>query len=320
MKIGIKIKRLRQEQGMTQKSLADSLYVTAQAVSRWENDEVEPSLETLSKLAQILKCQVQEFFTEETAVETPQLVDIEGETPQLDPEGATIVAASIANGLKNANTKNETTETLVSEKPNGQVIAICEITNNPIYEGQEIHKITVDKKVIIASTEGRDIHNRQQTIKQEHINQQKEAFAKVEKDGQQKRARFWRIFSYIASAISLIVTVVIIIAVPEVWLTTTVIGVGFTFFIATVLLRNNFIFEMWTDIILFVGVKTPGVIFSLDFDGLVFLVAVKIIFFILNILLAIAGFIFATLLAMALSIFVYPFALYLSYKRPERLE
>ena len=39
--IGNNIKRLRTERGMTQKALADKLFVSAQAVSRWENNEVE---------------------------------------------------------------------------------------------------------------------------------------------------------------------------------------------------------------------------------------------------------------------------------------
>ena len=38
MMIGGNIKKLRLEQGMTQKNLADKLFVSAQAVSRWENN------------------------------------------------------------------------------------------------------------------------------------------------------------------------------------------------------------------------------------------------------------------------------------------
>ena len=51
--IGANIKRLRTQHGMTQKNLADKLFVSAQAVSRWENDEVEPSIGTIMDLAKI---------------------------------------------------------------------------------------------------------------------------------------------------------------------------------------------------------------------------------------------------------------------------
>ena len=34
----------REQRGMTQQDLAEKLYVTRQAVSRWENGETEPSV------------------------------------------------------------------------------------------------------------------------------------------------------------------------------------------------------------------------------------------------------------------------------------
>ena len=42
MKIGKKIQQLRKEKEMTQRDLANRLKVSPQAISRWENDEVEP--------------------------------------------------------------------------------------------------------------------------------------------------------------------------------------------------------------------------------------------------------------------------------------
>jgi uncharacterized membrane protein len=67
--------------------------------------------------------------------------------------------------------------------------------------------------------------------------------------------------------------------------------------------------DLWQGVASWGFVKMPGIIFSLSFDGLVFLIATKILFFILGIILATISAIFATVLAMALSLFVYPFAL-----------
>ena len=47
------IKTLRVKKGYTQKELADILHVTAQAVSRWENGDVEPSIGTIKEMAKI---------------------------------------------------------------------------------------------------------------------------------------------------------------------------------------------------------------------------------------------------------------------------
>lgn len=43
--------KLRQEKGVSQEELADQLFVTRQAVSRWENGETVPNTETLKRLS-----------------------------------------------------------------------------------------------------------------------------------------------------------------------------------------------------------------------------------------------------------------------------
>jgi len=47
------IAALRQKHGLTQDELAAKLYVTRQAVSRWENGETSPSAETLMELSKL---------------------------------------------------------------------------------------------------------------------------------------------------------------------------------------------------------------------------------------------------------------------------
>ena len=56
MTLGQKIKKLRINKCLTQKELADQVYVTFQTVSKWENDENEPDVATLRELARILGC------------------------------------------------------------------------------------------------------------------------------------------------------------------------------------------------------------------------------------------------------------------------
>lgn len=43
--------RLREQRGMTQQDLADQLYVTRQAVSRWETGETEPGIDMRKLIA-----------------------------------------------------------------------------------------------------------------------------------------------------------------------------------------------------------------------------------------------------------------------------
>lgn len=47
------LQKLRESKGMTQAELAEKLFVTRQAVSRWENGETIPSTDTLKMLSKI---------------------------------------------------------------------------------------------------------------------------------------------------------------------------------------------------------------------------------------------------------------------------
>ncbi|MBR2409170.1 MAG: helix-turn-helix transcriptional regulator [Lachnospiraceae bacterium] len=69
MTIGKRIATLRKEKGMTQEELSQKMEVSAQAVSKWENDQSCPDITSLPKLAKILGVTVDELLSgkEETA-------------------------------------------------------------------------------------------------------------------------------------------------------------------------------------------------------------------------------------------------------------
>lgn len=65
MEFGEKLKQTREEKGMTQQALAQQLFVTRQAVSRWECGARYPDLITVRKLSQILDISLDELLSEE---------------------------------------------------------------------------------------------------------------------------------------------------------------------------------------------------------------------------------------------------------------
>ena len=65
MEFGEKLKQLREEKGMTQQTIAEKLYVTRQAVSRWECGARYPDLLTAKKIAQILNASLDEMLSGE---------------------------------------------------------------------------------------------------------------------------------------------------------------------------------------------------------------------------------------------------------------
>ena len=65
VEFGEKVKRAREEKGMTQQSLSEQLYVTRQAVSRWECGARYPDLLNAKKLADILEVSLDELLSGE---------------------------------------------------------------------------------------------------------------------------------------------------------------------------------------------------------------------------------------------------------------
>jgi transcriptional regulator with XRE-family HTH domain len=273
--LGEKIKALRIEKGMTQKDLADKLFVTAQAVSRWENGEVEPSISTVVEMAKIF------------GVSGDLLLGVEGSTQQ---------------------TEVKVEEKFVYQEPVKPVLGVCETCNKPIFEANDLVRKTFG---------GRHQSTHLYCFSCERKRQESEKMEKI------NRSRTNRIKAYvwggIAAGIVLAITIFSAIDANDFSsvLFYSVIAVAIFTFISCCFLNNNFIGGLTIDIFQFGFVRMPGLIFGLDLDGIIWFLTVKLVLFILGIVLAIAFGILGLLIGGALSIVVYPFALYKSYKHPE---
>lgn len=280
--LGDKIKKIRNEKGMTQKDLADKLFVTAQAVSRWENNEVEPSVSTVFEIAKIFNVTVGELLGEE--------------------------AQQTQEELKKEEKAKETASTQV-EAPK-VVLAVCEQCNKPIYNGSDIVRKTdyiTNQKIVIC----KDCDTK---------NKKKEHASKVYYGVQQRKKSFlWGgIFSGIILLICLWISIGSSFDVGTT-IAMTVVGLLFFPFISCLYLHNNFVMEMFATIATW-SVRFPGLIFTLDLDGIVWLLTVKLMFWILGAMISICCFILATALSLVVSPFVYPFALTKSLRHPELAE
>lgn len=58
MSIGDRLCKLRKSKGFTQLDLANKLFITDKAISSWEQNRTEPSLEMLVRIAEILDCSI----------------------------------------------------------------------------------------------------------------------------------------------------------------------------------------------------------------------------------------------------------------------
>ena len=82
--IGRRIAENRKRLGMTQDQLAEKLGVTAQAVSKWENDQSCPDITMLPRLAEIFGISTDALLGRDTAqpVHTAEVIDEEENEPE----------------------------------------------------------------------------------------------------------------------------------------------------------------------------------------------------------------------------------------------
>ena len=65
MTFGEKLTAARKEKNLSQEALAQKLYVTRQAISRWENNSTQPSFEILSVICRELDKTPNDFIETE---------------------------------------------------------------------------------------------------------------------------------------------------------------------------------------------------------------------------------------------------------------
>lgn len=70
---GENVRKAREEMGITQQTLADKLYVTRQAVSRWENGSRYPDLLTAKSLAKALDTSLDELLVDDDMRTYPEV-------------------------------------------------------------------------------------------------------------------------------------------------------------------------------------------------------------------------------------------------------
>ena len=122
-----------------------------------------------------------------------------------------------------------------------------------------------------------------------------------------------RIWSLVGGGIALAVFIAFGISGGE-----TVYGIvngimGFTF-VSCLILKNTFLPDMVGEIMSWGFVQRPGLIFTLDLDGIIWLLSVKLLFFVLGIFLALLAGAFAIFIGAFVSVVVYPFAIIKNFK------
>lgn len=286
MTLGEKIRHHRTLANLTQKDFADKVNVTAQAVSRWEQDIVEPSIQTLKRMSEIFSVSLDEFLS--NSLQPKQ------QESQVQAPSTPIIIQQISQ----------------DKVDNRRTIGVCEHCNRPILEGEIIHRHSIGSR------------NPRNLVLCESCDQKRKLSIRNENLKRTKKNRFWGFFwGLLFSAPFLYGSFQGVIS-GSLTFEASLTGLGLAYllfsFFFTYTMKNNFIHSFFWEITSWGFVRLPGVIFSFDIDGLLFLITAKIILFFIGIGIAIVAGSFALVLSLLLSGFVLPFALFNAYTNPEK--
>lgn len=257
MLCGEKISSLRKSKGMTQTELGEKLNVTYQAVSKWERDESLPDFETMSKLAKLFGVPLTYFEDNDDAANT-------------SADNATATEAVTA----------QETESAAVGTP--KVLGVCTQCGKILTEGEQVP----DKHKLICK----------------NCNEQN--IDKANKEEADRKRKIQMDVMVVNSTFNkrLIWACIVAGVISVGWLITGFVGVGLNknlnsgeiaigvfLTIAIGIAAFSWIFQLfWDGIVREVTIaggkviRLPGIIFSADLDGLVFLVVMKVLFFILT--------------------------------------
>jgi len=75
MEIGLQIKNLREKNAMSQEAFAESLHVTRQAVSKWENGKGYPDIGNIIQISNTFGVSLDDLIKGDQKVENKMIVD-----------------------------------------------------------------------------------------------------------------------------------------------------------------------------------------------------------------------------------------------------
>ena len=276
MTIGQKLKKLRSEKGITQKDLADQLRVTFQTISKWEKDENEPDLATISRLAKFYNVSTDYLLNDDEQNDTEKSIE------------TTTVPTKIQMG-------------------------ICLDCGKPIYHGDETHQLEratgagVKEIVTICG----DCFKKHEALNKEKEKLSKPApkkvytgpFHKITNRNDSKPLIWSIVIGVLAMIIALVVCIVNYNNVGIGWTIGAPIIIGYAL-TATIycIFTASYISDVFMGIASW-SIKFPGLIFTWDLDGFMWLIAMKILFAVLGVLVGIGVFLLALSLSAFLSVF-----------------
>jgi transcriptional regulator with XRE-family HTH domain len=277
--------------GLTQGQLGERLNMSAQAVSKWENDLAEPDLTTLKALANLYSVSLDELL--DTDADVPQNAYTQGASG-LDSEK---VAKTIADALDDKMKENPKTVGFCKR---------CGIVVTAENLGEE-SPVVLCKNCVE--------HQKAQEAAQDRA-RKAAALEQIKKDEARKSANAYaikkrRTLSFVvAGIIAAIFFILLISGMTENFdFPAFLIGIFLTYAIF------SFVCMLFYDtavssVLVYMcsaSIKFPGLIFTFDLDGFIWLIAMKLLFAVLGFLFGLVCTVLGVVLGIVIAPFVFPY-------------
>ena len=291
MTLGQKLKKLRTDKNLTQKDLADQLHVTFQTISKWENDENEPDIATLKELAKLYDCSVDYLISED-----------EKEQPKEEvKEEAAVTPAPVQ------------TQTIIIHQ---KELHVCRRCNKDIPEDdlevEHLMRRESHGRTSSMVPAGEAFYHKKCWEEEKADRERAAAKEKAIKVSKAKKLSFgWGIAGgAIALAIALFVTLVggKDSLQPALGVLYSIIFSYVVFADIYCIVSGSFIGDVFLSVASW-SIHFPGIIFSWDIGGFIFLIVMKILFAILGFFFGLFVLFLAIFLSAALASICFPFVL-----------
>jgi len=293
MTLGQKMACYRKLAGMTQQQLGAHLNLSAQAISKWEKDLSEPDISTLRALAELYKITVDELL--DPAGGFPATATPEAEDEPAEPEAEESQPPAPLQPLGFC----KRCGAMVNEENVG--------STNPVVLCK---KCAQAKAAELAAAERR---RKAEALMAQRRRQEEERQAAPQKKKRQRNLSGYHILSFAVAGLVAAVFLAIGISV--------LVDDYSTGFLVFMLIDTYVIFSyvccLFYDCIVqdilvdfaFKSVRWPGLIFTFDLDGCLWLIGMKILFFVLGLLIGLFTTVLGIIVGMVCAPFVFPFQL-----------
>ena len=289
MTLGQKIRKLRIDNGLTQKDLSDKIHVTFQTVSKWENDENEPDVTTLRELAKLFDCSLDYLLSEDEEEKQKEEKEVTPVVTQV--EHKTVVVHEYASHVCEKCKKSIPDDDLAMED--------ILVRHSGRGHGAEYRKGYYHKACLAEVNKERA---------------EAAARRRVAHCAKNRKISFgWGIAG---GVVALGIALAVLLATPQMQQSLhpaaavgISVGISYAIFAAIYcILSGSYIGAVFTWAA-GLSIRFPGLIFSWDLEGFAWLIAMKILFAILGFLIGVFALLFAIALSGVLGAVSFPFVL-----------